>query len=270
MQEKLYSTFSFNRNHIDNVIGLHLDGNTVPFIARYRKEMTGNMDAEDIRNLIERYEYMVNLEKRKEEVISAIDERGKLTEELKKAILKAETMKEVEDLYAPYKSKKKTKADIAREAGLEPLSEYIRTSADLSGLNAEAEKYLCEAVADTDTAISMASDIIVETTGHDADIKARLRELYEQYGEIFSSAKTDSKERNPYEDYYDFRQKMMDVPPHRLLAMFRGEREKFLKLKIEIDEEICLNAIAKITSEKGMAENEINKKCMRQAYKKML
>ncbi|PLX70120.1 MAG: RNA-binding transcriptional accessory protein [Denitrovibrio sp.] len=270
MQEKLYSEFTFKREHIDSVLSLHAEKNTVPFIARYRKEMTGNMDAEDIRDIIDRYEYLENLEKRKAEVIAAIDERGKLTDELKKSILAAETMKAVEDLYAPYKSKKKTKADIAREAGLEPLAVYIQANSNLAGLNAEAEKYINEKVADVETAISMAADIITEETGHNADIKARLRELYEQHGEIVSLPKTDSKERNPYEDYYDFRQKMTAVPPHRLLAMFRGEREKFLKLKIEIDEDICLNAIGKICSDNGMAENEITLKCMRQAFKKML
>ena len=179
-----------------------------PFIARYRKEKTGNMDAEDIRNIIERYEYLGNLDKRKEEVISAIDERGKLTEELKKAILKAETMKEVEDLYAPYKSKKKTKADLAREAGLEPLALFIRSNTSLASLDAEASKYINEAVADSDTAVTMASDIITEEIGHDTDVKARLRELYENNAELVSLQKTDSKERNPYEDYYDFRQKI--------------------------------------------------------------
>ncbi len=178
-------------------------------------------------------------------------------------------MKAVEDLYAPYKSKKKkTKADIAREARLEPLAVYIQANTDLSGLDAEARKYIRDNVADAETAISMAADIITEETGHNADIKARLRELYEEYGEIVSVQKTDSKERNPYEDYYDFRQKMTAVPPHRLLAMFRGEREKILKLKIDIDEEICLNAIGKICADKGMAENEITLKCMRQAFKK--
>jgi uncharacterized protein len=270
MHDKIFNEFDFNKSHIENVINLHLEDNTVPFIARYRKEMTGNMDAEDIRLIIERYEYLENLEKRKQEVIAAIDERGKLTDALKASILKAETMKEVEDLYAPYKSKKKTKADIAREAGLEPLSIYIKTNADLSGLEAEAAKYINDAAADADTAISMAADIIIEETGHDADIKARLRELYELNGELLSAQKTDSKERNPYEDYYDFRQKMMDVPPHRVLAMFRGEREKILKLKIEIDEEMCLNAIGKICAEKGMVENKITIKSQRQAFKKML
>lgn len=270
MREKLYTDFDFRKNHIDNVIDLHLEGSTVPFIARYRKEMTGNMEAEDIRSVIERYEYLENLEKRKAEVIAAIDERGKLTEELRKAVTAAETLKEVEDIYAPYKSKKKTKADIAREAGLEPLAAYIRTCTDLGGLEAEAAKYVCEAATDTDTAVSMASDIITEETGHDTDIKSRLRELYTLYGEIVSVQKTDSKERSPYEDYYDFRQKMSDVPPHRLLAMFRGEREKILKLKIEIDEEMCLNAITKIVTEKGTSDNDIVKKCIRQAFKKML
>jgi len=270
MHEKLYTEFNFKRNHIDSVLSLNAEGNTVPFIARYRKEMTGNMDAEDIRNIIERFDYLENLTKRKGEVIAAIDERGKLTDELKAAIMKAETMKEVEDLYAPYKSKKKTKADLAREAGLEPLAIFIKSNTDLAGLDSEAVKYINELVADAETAISMASDIITEETGHDPDIKARLRELYELHGEIVSLAKTDSKERNPYEDYYDFRQKMTAVPPHRLLAMFRGEREKFLKLKIDIDEDTCLNAIGKICADKGMFDNHITTKCMRQAFKKML
>ena len=270
MQERIFSDFTFRRDHINNVIELHLGGNTVPFIARYRKEMTGSMDADDIRAVIERYEYLENLEKRKAEVIAAIDERGKLTDELKKAIIAAETLKEVEDLYAPYKSKKKTKADIAREAGLEPLAIYIKSNADLAGLQAEAVKYVCEAVPDADTAVSMASDIIIEETGHDADIKARLRELYTLNGEIVSGQKTESKERTPYEDYYDFRQKMSEVPPHRLLAIFRGEREKILKVKIDIDEEMCLNAIRKIAGGKGVTDNDITRKCARQAFKKML
>ena len=270
MQEQIYGEFDLRKSHIDNVIELHLNGNTIPFIARYRKEMTGNMDAEDIRNLIERYEYLENLEKRKQEVIAAIDERGKLTDDLKKSILKAATMKEVEDLYAPYKSKKKTKADLAREAGLEPLALYIKSNSNLSELDFEAEKYVSDQVADSETAISMASDIITEETGHDADIKSRLRELYELNGELGSTQKTDSKERNPYEDYYDFSQKLKDIPPHRVLAMFRGEREKILKLKIQIDEDICLNAIATICADKGMSDNDITKKCQRQAFKKML
>lgn len=270
MRDKLYKEFNFNPRHIDSVIGLFLEGNTVPFIARYRKEMHGNMDAEDIRNIIERHEYLENLEKRKQEVIAAIDERGKLTDELKSRILKAETLKEVEDLYEPYKSKKKTKADIAREAGLEPLALFIRQSKDLAGLDDEAAKYINEAVADGQTAVSMASDIITEEIGHDVDVKNRIRELYTQHAFLESSPKTESKERNPFEDYYDFSQKISEIPPHRVLAMFRGEREKILRLKLTIEDEICLNAVEKITADKGSVLNDIVKKCCRQAYKKMI
>jgi uncharacterized protein len=270
MRDKLYTEFEFRKNNIDNVLDLHLEGNTVPFIARYRKEMTGNMDAEDIRNIIERYEYLENLEKRKADVITAIDERGKLTEELKNKILKAETMKEVEDLYAPYKSKKKTKADLAREAGLQPLADYIKTNENLDKLNDKASEFINEQVADAETAVSMASEIIIEEIGHDADIKMRLRELYELYAVLQSTKKTDSNERNPYEDYYEFEQKISDIPPHRVLAMFRGEREKILKLKVSIDEEMCLGAISKICTEKDIIHNDITTKAMRQAFKKML
>jgi len=270
MRDKLYTEFSFQKRHIDSVLDLYGEGNTVPFIARYRKEMTGNMDAEDIRNIIERYEYLENLEKRKTEVIAAIEERGKLTDELKKRIMSAATMKEVEDLYAPYKSKKKTKADLAREAGLQPLADYIKSNEILTNLDSEAEKYLNDKVADAETAVGMASEIIIEEVGHDADIKLRLRELYQFHAELESSKKTDSNERNPYEDYYEFSQKISDVLPHRVLAMFRGEREKILKLKIVIDEEICLGAVVKISSDKGICQNDITLKAMRQAYKKML
>lgn len=270
MRDRLYQEFQFRKNHIDSVIDLYLDGNTVPFIARYRKEMTGSMDAEDIRNIIERYEYLENLAKRKEEVIAAIDERGKLTDELKKRILAAETLKEVEDLYEPYKSKKKTKADIAREAGLEPLSVYIKSNENLAGLDDEAAKYINEAVADAQTAVTMASDIITEDIGHDVDVKNRIRELYTLYGVLESSQKTESKERNPYEDYYQFSQKLSEIPPHRVLAMFRGEREKILKLKLVIDEEMCLNAIQKVSADKGVVRNDITVKCVRQAFKKMI
>lgn len=270
MRDKLYSEFQFRRSHIDSVLDLYLDGNTVPFIARYRKEMTGNMDADDIRNIIERYEYLENLEKRKEEVIAAIDERGKLTDDLKKKILAAQTLKEVEDLYEPYKSKKKTKADIAREAGLEPLADYIRSKGRLDDLETVAAGYLNDAVPDAQTAISMASDIIIEDIGHDADVKKRVRELYTQYAVLESEQKTESKERNPYEDYYKFSQKISEIPPHRVLAMFRGEREKILKLKLTIEEEICLSAIQKVISDKGVILNDITVKCSRQAFKKMI
>ena len=169
--DSLIKEFTFPKKNVENLISLYLDGNTVPFIARYRKEQTGAMDEIQIRNVLERYEYLENLNKRKDEVIKNIDEKGRLTDELKLAILKASTLTEVEDLYAPYKSKKKTKADIAREAGIEPVAAYIKTHTDLSKLEDFAKDYINEKASDIDTVLSMARDIITEDIGHNINIK---------------------------------------------------------------------------------------------------
>ena len=151
--DSLVKEFTFPKKNIENLLNLYLDGNTVPFIARYRKEQTGAMDEIQIRAVLERYEYLENLNKRREEIIKNIEEKGKLTDELKKSILKAETLTELEDIYAPYKSKKKTKADIAREAGVEPVAEYIKNNTDISKLEEFAKTYINEKAADINRAI---------------------------------------------------------------------------------------------------------------------
>ena len=206
--DSLIKEFTFPKKNVENLIALYLDGNTVPFIARYRKEQTGAMDEIQIRNILERYEYLENLNKRKDEVIKNIDEKGKLTDELKLALQKAATLTEVEDLYAPYKSKKKTKADIAREAGIEPVAEYIKTHNDLSELENFAKDYINEKAADIDTVLSMARDIITEDIGHNINIKNRLREIYNKNAVISSAAAEDFQERTPYEAYYEFEEKI--------------------------------------------------------------
>lgn len=268
--EKVADEFSLKVGNVKNLIELHLEGNTVPFIARYRKEMTGGMEAEEIRAVIERYEYIVNLEKRKLDVIEAIREREKLTPELEKAIKAAETLKDVEDLYAPYKSKRKTKGDIAREAGLFPLSEFIRTSEDLSKLEAEAAKYLNDAVADVPTAIEMASDIITEDIGRDPDIRSRIRELYASTTVVSCEKRKEVTDRTSYEDYYEYEEKITTLPPHRVLAILRGEREKILKVKLTPDEELCNSAVLGITTQKGAKINDIVVKCAISALKKTI
>ncbi len=270
MIERLTNEFPFPKKAVENLISLHLEGNTVPFIARYRKEMTGAMDEIQIRAVLERYEYLENLDKRKSEVLKNIEEKGKLTEDLKKAVFSASTLTEVEDIYAPYKSKKKTKADIAREAGIEPLAFYIKTSPDLPGLAEEAGKYVGGPVPDSDTAVAMARDILTEELGHDIDIKKRIRELYAEACVLTSEKASDSKERTPYEAYYEFSEKISSVPPHRVLAIFRGEREKILKVRLEIDEETCINAVEAMALSKGWAKNDITGKCASRAFKSML
>lgn len=270
MIQEVASEYSKPLKYVENLISLYQEGNSVPFISRYRKENTGGMTAEEVREIIDRYDYLVNLEKRKSEVISLIEEQGKLTGELKKGILNAKTLKEVEDIYAPYKSKRKTKADLAIEAGLQPFADWIKSSEDISALMAEAEKYINEAVADADAAVSMASDIIAQEISHDIDIKTRLREIYGETGIMKSEKRKEVKERTSFEDYYDFEESAKTIKPHRILGLFRGEKEKVLKIKIHPDEEKCFGAISLIIQNKGMVLNSAVVSCMRSAFKKSL
>ncbi len=270
MINTLVSEFKLSQKHVENVINMHLDGNTVPFIARYRKEETGAMDEVVLRSLLERYEYLVNLDKRKGEVLTAIDEKGKLTDELKKGILDAKTLAEVESLYAPYKSKKKTKADIAIEAGIEPLAIYIKEHSDLSKLEDEAKTFISEQVADTATAITMARDILTENIGHHVNVKNRIREIYKATAQLSSQKAVDNNERTPYESYYEFSESVATLPPHRALAILRGEREKVLKVKLVVDEDQCINAITNIILSEGWADNDVVKKCITRAFKSMI
>lgn len=271
--ETLLKEFNFPKRNIENLLSLYLDGNTVPFIARYRKEQTGAMDEIQIRAVLERYEYLENLNKRKDEVLKAIDEKGKLTDELKLKILKAETLTEIEDLYAPYKSKKKTKADIAREAGIEPVAEFIKTHSKLIEMEEFAKDYICDAAPDIDTVMSMARDIIVEEIGHNIDIKNRLREIYNDTATLsskMSSEAKDIKDKHLYETYFDYEEKISTIPPHRALAIFRGERENVLKVKINVDEDTCANTVLALVYKSGVTENKIIEKCATRAYKTML
>lgn len=268
--DSLVKEFTFPKKNIENLLNLYLDGNTVPFIARYRKEQTGAMDEIQIRAVLERYEYLENLNKRREEIIKNIEEKGKLTDELKKSILKAETLTELEDIYAPYKSKKKTKADIAREAGVEPVAEYIKNNTDISNLEEFAKAYINEKAADIDTVLSMARDILTEEIGHNINIKNRLREIYNKDAVISTCQTEDFKERTPYEAYYEFEEKISTLPPHRILAIFRGERENILKVKLIIDEETCINTCLALLYTEGYKHNKIIEKCAARAYKTML
>ncbi|UOD33852.1 RNA-binding transcriptional accessory protein [Deferribacteraceae bacterium V6Fe1] len=269
MVEILAKEFNKQAKHVENLLKLHLDGNTVPFIARYRKELTGSMDENEIRDILERYEYLENLKKRKEEVIRLIDEKGKLTDELKVNILKAETLKDVEDYYAPYKSKRKTKADIAKELGLAPLSDFIKVTADESKIFEEGKKFVTEGVDSPEIAIEMAQDIIIEEIGHNIDIKNRIREIFKNEGVIASSKSKDVTGRTVYEDYYEYEEKVKNIPSHRILAIFRGERQKVLKVKINIDEEKGINSIKNILH-KDIVFNVYTEAATQKALKRML
>lgn len=226
------------QNQIEAVLKLLEEGNTIPFIARYRKEATGSLDEEQIRKINEVYEYQVNLLKRKEDVIRLIEEKGLMTEELKSQILKATKLVEVEDLYRPYKEKKKTKATEAIKNGLEPLAKMIMACPQTGSLDNMAEKFLNGNVKTKEDAIEGAKYIIAEWISDNASYRKWIRTNTYLYGELVSKKKKDAKDEHAvYEMYYDYKEPVKYVKPHRILAINRGEKEKVLNVSILFDSE---------------------------------
>ena len=230
----------FKLTQIENTVKLFDEGATVPFIARYRKEVTGNLDEEQIRDVIEKVTYYRNLEKRKEEVLRLIEEQGKLTDELKKSIESAKKLQEVEDLYLPYKKKKKTKADVAKEQGLEPLSTFaLLPKTTLEALKEEAKKYLNEEVDTVEKAIEGVHLIIAQDISENVKIREFLREKISKFGILTSKVVEKNKENDEngvYQDYYEYSEPISKSASNRILAINRGEKEKILKVDIEIDD----------------------------------
>ena len=243
--------------HVENVVRLLDEGNTVPFIARYRKELHGAMDDAALRTLAERLQYLRGLEERREAVKKAVDQQGKLTEELSAAIDAAATLAEVEDLYRPYKQKRRTRAAIARERGLSPLAEVLFAQGpDCPDPEAEAAKYVDgeKGVETVEDALAGASDIIAETVSDDASLRGTLRSLLGRSGYLVSSAA--SEEDSVYRLYYDFRQPLSRVQGYQVLAINRGEKEGFLKVGVELDRDTALRTVRRqvlIPGSKSMA-----------------
>ncbi len=252
---------NFKVPQVENTIKLFDEGATVPFIARYRKEVTGNLDEEQIRDVIEKITYYRNLEKRKEEVIRLIEEQGKLTEELHKSIVNAMKLQEVEDLYLPYKKKKKTKADIAKDQGLEPLSEFaLAKGTTMEQLKKEAEKYVTEEVADVKAAIEGVHLIIAQDISENIKIREFLRDKIAKFGILTSKVIEKNKENDEkgvYQDYYEYSEQIGRSASNRILALNRGEKEKILKVDIDIDEkteEVITNFILNTFENKNLTE----------------
>ncbi len=231
---------------VEAVVKLIDEGNTIPFIARYRKEQHGALDDEQLRNLSERLTYLRNLEEKKEQVLASIEEQGKLTEELRAQILAAQTQVVVEDLYRPYRPKRRTRATIAKEKGLEGLANIILLQMTDQPLAKEAEAYLSEekGVATTDEAIQGAMDILAESVADEADYRFYIRKLTMDEGVLVSEAK-DEKQKSVYENYYQFDEPVKKIAGYRILAINRGEKEKFLTVKIEAPEERILRYLEK-------------------------
>ena len=221
------------------------EGNTIPFIARYRKEMTGELDENQLRTVEERLQYLRNLEDRKREVLRLIDEQGKLTDELRKAIEQCVKMQEVEDLYRPYRQKRKTRAGVAKERGLEPLADWIMSQPERGALPEEAAKYVDpdRSVHTVEEAVQGAMDILAERIADDAKIRAWVRKFTFDHGIVVTQAK-DPGQESVYEMYYEYQEPARKLPPHRILAINRGEREEVLKVSLDVPAEKIIDHIA--------------------------
>ena len=259
-------------SQVEATVKLIDEGNTIPFIARYRKEVTGALNDEVLRNLDERLKYLRNLEDRKAAVISSIEEQGKLTDELKKQIEEAATLVLVEDLYRPYKQKKRTRAIIAKEKGLEPLANIITLQMTTKSIEEEAEEYVSEekGVADVKEAIAGALDIIAEAISDEADYRTYIRNITFKEGMLTSVAK-DEESESVYEMYYNYTESIPKVAGHRVLAINRGEAEKFLTVKVEAPEERIINYLAKqVITRDNKFTSSLLQAALEDSYKRLI
>lgn len=257
---------------VEAAVKLMDEGNTIPFISRYRKEATGTLNDEQLRKLHERLTYLRNLEEKKEQVLSSIEEQGKLTEELKERIIAAETLSLVDDLYRPYRPKRRTRATIAKEKGLEGLANYILLQMSTEPVEKEAEKYISEEkeVADVKEALDGAKDIIAESISEEADYRIYIRNLTMKEGNIISLAKSE-EEKSVYETYYNFTQKLNKVPGYRILAMNRGEKDKILNVKVEAPEESIITYLDhKVIVKENPYTTPILKEVTADSYKRLI
>lgn len=272
--KKIAEELSVKTSQVDAAVKLIDEGCTIPFIARYRKEVTGALNDEQLRELDDRLKYLRNLEDRKTQVIASIEEQGKLTDELKEQILKAETMVLVEDLYRPYKQKRRTRATIAREKGLEQLAEYIKRQDAKEDVLVEAEKYVSDEegkeVKSAKEAIAGALDIIAEQISDVADYRTYIRDITFKEGKLVAAAK-DAEAESVYENYYDYNEAIASIPGHRILAINRGENEKFLTIKVEAPEERILRYLEKqiITNDNEYTTPYL-KECIADAYDRLI
>lgn len=272
INQKLTEELEVKRWQVDAAVKLIDEGNTIPFISRYRKEVTGSLNDEQLRKLHERLVYLRNLEEKKEQVLSSIEEQGKLTEELRSQILAAETLVVVEDLYRPYRPKRRTRATIAKEKGLEPLAAVITLQQLKRPLREEAEQYLSEekGVTSVEDAISGAKDIIAEAISDEADYRSWIRKITMKKGKLISTAK-DPKAESVYEMYYEFEEPLSKLAGHRILALNRGEKEKILTVKIEAPEDEILGYLEKQTIHgKNGATEQALKEAVEDSYKRLI
>ena len=267
---RLVQELNLSVNQVNNVISLLDDGNTVPFISRYRKEQTGALSDEVLRKFHERLVYLRNLKDRKEDVLRLIDEQGKLTEEIRVSLEKAATLTEVEDIYRPYKQKKRTRATIALEKGLKPLSDIIMEGNFKGDIKEEARKYINEekSVLSEEEAINGALDIISEQISDEAKYRKWIRNLVSKEGKI--ETKGDSEQSTPFEMYYEYSEEVSKIPPHRILAINRGEKEKVLNVKITISEDKIITYLENEVLKNNQITDEYLKISIKDSLKRLI
>ena len=269
---KLKEELNVEKWQVEAAVKLIDEGNTIPFISRYRKEATGSLNDEELRNLHERLGYLRNLEEKKEQVIGSIEEQGKMTEELKAKIMAAETLVVVEDLYRPYRPRRKTRAGVAREKGLAGLAEYILKQEAKAPVLTEAEKYISEEkeVADAAAALQGAKDIIAEMISDEADYRIFIRNLTMEEGKLTGTAR-DEKAQSVYEMYYDYEEPVKKAAGHRILALNRGENEKFLTVKVAAPVERILQYLGKkVITEDNEYTTPILREVIEDAYERLI
>lgn len=265
--------FQLTKTHTKNIVSLLDEGNTVPFIARYRKEMTGSCDDQVLRALSDRLTYLRNLEKRKEEVENAVSEQGKMTDEIRLALAQATTLTEVEDIYRPYKQKRKTRASVAIAKGLQPLAEAILTQDKKLDIAREAEKYLSDEVKTQKDAVDGARDIIAEMISDDAATRKKLRNFYLRHGEItscYAKGKEAEDEKKTYGMYADYSEPVNAIKGHRVLALNRGEKEEFLKVSVVVDGDFAKRITAANFLKDGGESSKIVKEAAEDSFDRLI
>lgn len=271
INQTLAAEFKLRQEQIDNTVSLIDDGKTIPFIARYRKELTGSLDDQLLREIFDRLTYLRNLEKRKQEISDAITAQDKMTDEITAAISKAATLVEVEDIYRPFKPKRKTRASVARERGLETLSALVAMQDPMTDPQAEAAKFIDEEkdVPDADAALQGAMDIIAEDVSDDAELRKKLRALFIKTG-MMTSAAVDPEEETVYKNYYEFSEPVFRIAGHRVLALDRGEREDKLKVSIVVPDESGVKTVTDKYVKNSSPCGELVKLACEDSYKRLI
>ena len=272
--KQITEEFKLREDHVQNIVALLDEGNTIPFIARYRKEMTGHIDDQVLRDFADRLTYLRNIEKRKAEVTASITEQGKMTEEIEKALSEAVTLTEVEDIYRPYKQKKKTRATVAISKGLEPLADILQAQNVTDGtLEDLASPFINEelGVKNAKEAIAGAQDIIAERVSDEAELRKKLRRIYLKNGEISSKIQKEEEEgAKTYETYADYAEPVAEIKSHRVLALNRGEDEGYLKVKVTIDEDFAVRVCEVGFVKEGSITTTCVKFAVADAYKRLI